>query len=485
MTDDNIRDLAVARDGSLWVATEGGGILHLKDGRFENFGQKEGLANEFVVAVREDHSGDIWAATNRGLFRRHGAHFQRVDEPLHLRIIAFFALGEGRAGKMYAGGPEGLFCFENGELRRYGPRTEAEVVNQIREAVDGSLWVATNHGLRILAPMLGGIQREQTEISRPDLVSSTYQDRDANTWLGSVGDGLRLLRDGQETAFHAPAVLPDDSISAFLQDREGNLWVGTDDGLVRLTAPTVGLLNRQSGLQDENVATVYSDRHGAIWISTVTGRIYRHFQGQTEAFRLPETAQGLRVRIVFEDHSGTFWFGTSSHGLLRLAHGKFTHFTTAEGLRNNGIQAFAEDQDNHVWIGTTSGISRWDGAGFKNYYLEDGLSYGWVRAIVQDRNGDMLVGTDRGINRIHNARFVADPAFSQLRRDRVWSIYPDSRSSLWLATRGGGLVRVRGGRVSRITTNDGLLSNSIFRPKATAAARWPRSSRSRFALADF
>ena len=132
MTDDNVRDLAVGRDGSLWVATEGGGVLHQKDGRFESFGPKEGLANEFVVAVLEDRRGDVWAATNRGLFRRHGARFQRVDEPLHLRIIAFFALGEGRDGRIFAGGPEGLFYFENGELRRYGPKTEGEVVNQIR-----------------------------------------------------------------------------------------------------------------------------------------------------------------------------------------------------------------------------------------------------------------------------------------------------------------------------------------------------------------
>jgi hypothetical protein len=78
----------------------------------------------------------------------------------------------------------------------------------------------------------------------------------------------------------------------------------------------------------------------------------------------------------------------------------------------------------NLWIGTTSGISRWNGSRFENYYLEQGLSYGWVRAIVQDRNGDMLIGTDRGINRFHDGRFVADAAFEQLRHDRVWSIFP-------------------------------------------------------------
>jgi len=112
--------------------------------------------------------------------------------------------------------------------------------------------------------------------------------------------------------------------------------------------------------------------------------------------------------------------------------------------------------------GTTSGLSRWDGANFRNYYLEDGLSYGWIRAIVEDRNGEMLVGTDRGINRFRNGKFVQDPAFAQLSHDRVWSIYADLHNTLWVATRGAGLVRVRDGKIARITTQEGLLSNSIF-----------------------
>ncbi len=119
MTDDNIRALAVAADGSLWVATDGGGLLHYQNGRFQSFGPKEGLTNEFVIAIAVDRRGDVWAGTNRGLFRRHGEKFERVDEKLHLPNIAFFALGEARDGRIFAGGPSGLFCFENGELRPY------------------------------------------------------------------------------------------------------------------------------------------------------------------------------------------------------------------------------------------------------------------------------------------------------------------------------------------------------------------------------
>jgi signal transduction histidine kinase len=72
------------------------------------------------------------------------------------------------------------------------------------------------------------------------------------------------------------------------------------------------------------------------------------------------------------------------------------------------------------------------------------------------------VGTDRGLNRLHGGRFVSDAAFAALSRDRVWSIYAQAPDTLWIGTRGGGLVRIRNGRAARITSHEGLLSNSIF-----------------------
>ena len=205
-----------------------------------------------------------------------------------------------------------------------------------------------------------------------------------------------------------------------------------------------------------------ADRRGSLWFTTVTGRVFQYVNGRVEPVHLPPPADLLRIRGTFEDHTGAFWFGTDNQGVVRFANGKATRFTVAEGLRNNGIQAFYEDRGQNLWIGTTSGLSRWDGSHFKNYYLDEGLSYGWVRAIAEDHNGDMLVGTDRGLNRFHDGKFVTDPAFAALRRDRIWSIYPESPDTLWVGTRGAGLVRVQNGKASRITTREGLLSNSIF-----------------------
>jgi ligand-binding sensor domain-containing protein/signal transduction histidine kinase len=465
MADENIRTLSVARDGSLWIATDGGGLLHLQDGRFRAFGPRDGLANEFVNAALEAHDDSIWAATNRGLFRRSGERFERVDQDLHLANIAFFGLIELRDGTVLAGGPAGLFRFEGGKLRAVEGQGE-DMIYMIREASDGSLWMSTNHGLRTI-----GVSRRNTR--RPNtrgMIGAIGEDHLGNLWFGTLGDGLYRVCDGEETTLRTP-VLPNNGVSALLEDREQNLWVGTSDGLVRLSTPVISVLKGRDGLSDDNISTIYADRPGTLWLTTVTGKIVKYAEGRASEFRLPPPARELRVRGTLEDRSGALWFGTDNAGVVRFANGKATRFTTADGLRNNGFQAFYEDRQGRLWIGTTSGISRWDGAHFQNYYLEDGLSYGWIRTMVEDRNGDILVGTDRGLNRIHGDRIIPEPAFAALSHDRVWSIYPGNDGSLWVATRGAGLVRVRDSKVARITTNEGLLSNSIFQLMGDGAGK--------------
>jgi ligand-binding sensor domain-containing protein/signal transduction histidine kinase len=458
MTDDNIRAFAVAGDGSLWVATDGGGLMHYRDGRFQPYGPKEGLTNEFVGAVLVDRRGGVWAGTNRGLFHMNGERFERVDEALHLSNIAFFALREAADGRVFAGGPSGLFCFEDGKLRRYSEANDVDGTYHIGASKDGALWLGTNHGLRILGADAGYAHRSFMK----GMVGAIVEDHAGNMWIGTEGDGLYLADRSGETVFRAPTSLPDNSILALWEDREQSIWVGTADGLVRMSAPDVGVLSSRDGLSSDNVTTVYCGRRNTLWLTTVTGRAFQYANGRVTAVELPATAENLRMRGTFEDHAGAFWFGTGSQGAVRLANGKLTRFTVAEGLRNNGIQAFYEDRNRDLWIGTTSGLSRWDGVRFHNYYLEEGLSYGWIRAIAEDHNGDMLVGTDRGLNRFHDGRFVADPAFASLSRDRIWSIYAEAPDTLWVATQGAGLVRVKNGKASRITTHEGLLSNSIF-----------------------
>ena len=68
MPDDQVRALLHARDGSLWIGTEGG-LARLRDGRFTAMRERDGLPSDPVSALAEDGDGALWVGTSAGLVR--------------------------------------------------------------------------------------------------------------------------------------------------------------------------------------------------------------------------------------------------------------------------------------------------------------------------------------------------------------------------------------------------------------------------------
>jgi signal transduction histidine kinase len=251
---------------------------------------------------------------------------------------------------------------------------------------------------------------------------------------------------------------------------------------VRLSEAVVTTVGADQGLTDDDVSTVYEDREGELWLVTFSGQIYR-FNGATPVrYYLPAPERDLRFRNVFRDSRGDLWFGAAGSGVVRLSHGKATRYTMKEGLRSDSIRQIFEDSRGAMWFATGSGISRWQAGAFTSYYLEQGLSYPSVRCLAETPAGDILAGTDAGLNRIHNGKIVDDTAFAPLKQEKIWSIYVDGKS-LWLGTRGGGLVLLRDGRMTRFARQDGLISNSIYQIVDDLAGRlWLSSPVGLFSL---
>ena len=456
--EDSILALCPGRDGSLWIGTEGGGIARLKDGAFSEFGVKEGLSNGFVRSIAEDRQGRLWVGTDHGFFRFDHGQFRRLDVlPNPMIRVAY----EDPRGELWLGTNHGLFVVRNDRFVRARPEDADDgSIFAILRAADGAVWaIASAQGVERM------VDGKVEKIRGLDSIGARAlcQDHVGDIWIGTLGKGLvRIAPDGATTTYRASDILPDNTVLSVFEDREQNLWVGTQDGLLRLTRSTVETITSANGLADDNVATVYEDPGGTLWIATITNQLYRLEGQRAVPFTLPREAAKFGPRNVYVDRAGVEWLGSLNQGILRIAAGKARAFVIGEGLRSNNIRQFLEDRAGQIWIATGSGLSRWDGHAMKTFYLEDGLAYGSVRVLAEDRNGDLLVGTDGGLNRVREGKFVRDPVFAQLGNERIWTILPDAHGSLWLGTQGNGLLRIRDGRITRYSTRDGLLSNSIY-----------------------
>lgn len=65
-----VRALFMSQDGSLWLATDGDGLIHYDPATdvSERFTTANGLLSDSVISVHEDRDGRIWLTTEEGLF---------------------------------------------------------------------------------------------------------------------------------------------------------------------------------------------------------------------------------------------------------------------------------------------------------------------------------------------------------------------------------------------------------------------------------
>jgi ligand-binding sensor domain-containing protein len=61
--------ICVARDGAVWVGTDGAGAYRFQDGKISHFGSQEGLGSGTIISIFEDRRTNLWVGTFGGLFR--------------------------------------------------------------------------------------------------------------------------------------------------------------------------------------------------------------------------------------------------------------------------------------------------------------------------------------------------------------------------------------------------------------------------------
>jgi signal transduction histidine kinase/ligand-binding sensor domain-containing protein len=454
--ENNIFNLMAAQDDTLWIATEGGGLIRYKDGVFRSFSAKDGLINDFVRVVYQDNKGTIWIGTDTGLLRFSGERLERVDNSGSIPPLAVHAIHEDNEGHLWVGGSR-LLCISGNSAREYrlqgeGSQTRVKSITQTR---DGTLWVGT----------IGGLQEKPAQSDSFATVRNTSgtvrflrETSDGTLWIGTIGHGIYKYREHKFSHLTAPDNLPSNTALNLFEDVENNIWIGTQAGMLRLSKTPIQTVALPDAA-DYDAETVYQDRNGDVWVAAAN--LFRFHEGKAEQVHFPGIS-GVRVRNVFRASDGDLWIGTEGRGVFRQTSSGLAHYMAKDGLVNNFVRVFLEDHDGSMWIATDEGVSRWYAGRFTNYLEAEGLCYFSTRSLGKDRNGDVWIGTDRGISHFHSDHFVTDDVTDALKNEKIWAIHEDSDGGLWFGTRTGGLYRWRFSRLTHYTTAQGLASNSIF-----------------------
>ncbi|MGN6790489.1 MAG: two-component regulator propeller domain-containing protein [Rhodanobacteraceae bacterium] len=153
-----VRALALARDGSLWVG--GAGMLDRIDpvsGAVQHV-PVPNLERTSISALAEDNSGRLWIGSHKGCFVWDGDRLQAIAAGDPALKHGVWRLLAARDGAIYvAGVGAGVFRVDprTFAIQPLAPPDKSEgarEIVQLREAADGSIWVASHSGIARLAP---------------------------------------------------------------------------------------------------------------------------------------------------------------------------------------------------------------------------------------------------------------------------------------------------------------------------------------------
>jgi len=147
-----------------------------------------------------------------------------------------------------------------------------------------------------------------------------------------------------------------------------------------------------------------------------------------------------------------------------LTQSRLSVWNSDAGLPQNTIEAIVQTRDGYLWMGTEEGLVRFDGVRFvvNDSQSAPGLRSSFVSSLFEAPDGTLWIGTyGGGLARMRNGKIEAFHP-EVLGGDRIRQMHVTSDGAMLVATAGGGLLRIDGEKITRFTTRDGLPTDRIW-----------------------
>ena len=209
---------------------------------------------------------------------------------------------------------------------------------------------------------------------KSNYIHSIEEDKFGNIWLGTVDNGIAILKKEEQSIQIDTLFVPVDSLSHYsvwplLESRDAQtIWIGTYGGGINSVdmRPGYNTVNRQIS----NDSLFHSIKY---------------------------------VLSLHEDQNGYLSIGTLGQGMVRFDPQslQLDHYTIEEDLPHNSVSCIQSDQQGNLWVGTYNGLAYLDVSADSIYRFTeaDGLpgNYFFESACDTGSNGTLYFGTNKGL----------------------------------------------------------------------------------------
>ena len=246
--------MAYQNNHTLWIASEGGGLLSLdlKTNEFNNY-----LLDESHSKVLNDNNifksvmveGNIvWCGTQKGTIYQFDTRTKKFTlfYSYH-KDVSIYAITRSQDGTLWVGTTDtnGLnrFSKSNALLPLFMPADSTVVtIPSVRTFLEirENVFLAGTHqqGLYLLNLNTGRVENYSPQLDGAhqlynEHVTSITKDAYGQIWIGTFGGGICLFdeEDGIKAYYTMKEGLPDDNICSIIYGDNGKLWISTGNGI--------------------------------------------------------------------------------------------------------------------------------------------------------------------------------------------------------------------------------------------------------------
>jgi signal transduction histidine kinase/ligand-binding sensor domain-containing protein/DNA-binding response OmpR family regulator len=377
-----------------------------------NFKNNQSLINNWINAISEDATGNLWIGTRQGacIYQSLSNSFSPVyyyaaDKKVEKLTTVIRDVEKDHHGNMLIGTEDmGLLYFPRGENIGYRVLLDDQqandkyVVSAIKATADNrTFFFANGLGLCVFDN-----RTKKAKVFNATIKSANCLESDVNyLWLGNQAGVYKYnihLNAFEKTYNEENKKLSYHDVVSITLDKHKQLWIATNGGgivILNTENDHVQFLtssNEQNSLTSNSVYSIWIDAQSRKWIGTLRGGI-NVIDPAKERFRTivsnPSTANTLISNYIFsfyEAPNNDLWIGTDGKGLSiwNRKENKFTNYghqsNNPSSLSDDFITDIKQDFEDNVWIATyKGGINRFDNGRFQQYQfidpknLQDGL----------------------------------------------------------------------------------------------------------------
>lgn len=507
------------QEGYIWFASDHG-LVRFDGYRFHSFGLQEGLPENSVFSFSTDPHGRIWFSTFTGQFG-----FLDNGKPVSYKFndqIQTFLTDEKKfsfrqnsfeidtVGRLYFECKEfGIFVADtNGSITAidttgWHQSLNVLIIDKQRMIISRDLWRPLNQIQLIegetkqiipfnppLEPANGLILSDIKRTPSGILYISTQQymlkinngaiiqtvrlpsnivgfdiNSQENIVVCTFSDGVFMYNESLQVIEHC---FQDKAVTSFLEDHEGGYWFTLlDNGLLYVPEPTYLQFDQHIGLPRERIINLRSDKSGKLRYCTRSGFYGMIWNNELYAGRIHIPKEGIiqemlydfrRDRIWFATTTGLFYISTKSDNQIPIVQ-EFQHetFTQRPIIKKMLLDPITGD----IWNGHRSGLSCLSStysSDLEPHFIAEFDEF--IEAMEFSKEGDLWIGTTNGLYKYTHKGFEFYGEMYPGLKQRITAL-KQIGDTLWIGTRGNGLLGITNGNIFNLTSNDGLISNSI------------------------